>query len=235
MSLPRAAVTSGNQPGPIAPAIEASALMDIALNWQGPVAAGCIPVAVGDDLDALSRAGIYLRVKSYQGGRLVAYGGQTVNLFKRFDEHLRGTLGLDYVLRDSAGDVAVERGVGARMAAYNDLPRVAALALDEAVRTRFLYAPCGESFDPELLNLAETLLVERLRERLGAAAGIERSSSLRAVENLNRPPRPDETPGCLMHNELEDLDDENQILMGQLLGAEPMIASEAAMGWGDYG
>jgi len=76
--------------------------MDIALNWQGPVAAGCFPVAVGDDLEALSRAGIYLRVRSYQGGRMVACGGQTVSLCKRFDEYLHGMLGVEPMIVSEA-------------------------------------------------------------------------------------------------------------------------------------
>jgi len=61
--------------------------MSVTLTWEGPAGPGCFP----DDplvFARLCEAGVYLRVKSYDGGRLVAYAGQSVALLARVDQHL---------------------------------------------------------------------------------------------------------------------------------------------------
>ena len=59
----------------------------VTLEWQGLVGADCIP---NDPLifENPRQAGVYLRIKSYAGGRIVAYAGQSVSLLARFDQHL---------------------------------------------------------------------------------------------------------------------------------------------------
>ena len=49
--------------------------MTVSLTWKGPVGPGWIP----DDaliFENLCAAGVYVRIKTYEGGRYVAYAGQ---------------------------------------------------------------------------------------------------------------------------------------------------------------
>ena len=196
--------------------------MDIVLNWEGPVGAGLFPLDDPDALEALANPGVYLRVKSYEGARRVAYVGQSVNLIKRFDEHLRATLAFERTLRNSAGEPVLERGGPARLAAYNDLAKAAALSRDEALRTRFYYARCEEDLFPrEHLNLVETLLVERLAQHVGGAAA--------NLENRISPPAPDELPAIEVFSEFNALPDEGHGLLEELLGCDPMVVGEQAL------
>ena len=48
--------------------------MTVSLTWKGPVGPGWIP----DDpliFENLCAAGVYVRIKTYEGGRYVAYAG----------------------------------------------------------------------------------------------------------------------------------------------------------------
>ena len=139
--------------------------MRLTLCWQGPVGPGCFP----EDQDALVRMsgpGVYLRLKRYGGGRTVRYVGQSVRLLSRFDQHLRDVLTFSAALRDDAGDIALARDAAHRVAAYNALDRVLALAAAEAGRMRFFYALAEDGFDSDWLGVIEGALKARLEARL---------------------------------------------------------------------
>ena len=139
--------------------------MTISLTWQGPVGPGRIP----DDpliFENLSTAGVYVRIKTYEDSRYVAYAGQSVSLLARFDQHMSAMLSLASPLRDRSGEVIFTGDAGARMVAYNDLERASAIAAADVSRVRFWYAECDEYFHTEHLNLVEGLLQRRLVLRL---------------------------------------------------------------------
>lgn len=136
--------------------------MSIALRWQGPLAVGRFPTD-SDGLDALAVPAVYLRLKCYDGGRLIAYAGQSVNLLSRVDQHLTRLLSFAQPLRDEAGDAWFTATREARYAAYNELGRTLALARAEAERVRFYYAPCDDEFTVDFLPLAEAALIGRLK------------------------------------------------------------------------
>lgn len=155
--------------------------MIVRLRWAGPIGAGRFPI-LPDALDALATPAVYLRLKLYEGGRTVAYAGQSVNLLSRIDQHLTRLLSFAQPLRDSEGDAWFTASREARFEAYNDLGRTLALARAEAERARFFYALCDEEFPAEALALAEAALILRLKEsgrpfenRVGAPiAGLDR-------------------------------------------------------------
>jgi hypothetical protein len=155
--------------------------VNITLRWQGPLGVGRFPTDV-DGLDALAVPAVYLRLKCYDGGRTVAYAGQSVNLLSRVDQHYMRLLSFAQPLRDEAGDAWFTATREARYAAYNELTRTLALARAEAERVRFYYAPCDDDFAVDLLPLAEAALIDRLKtggrpceNRLGAPiAGLDR-------------------------------------------------------------
>ena len=57
--------------------------MDLSLCWRGPVGAGNFPTDP-ESVDAINQAGIYIRLKLYEGGRTIAYVGQSGHLMTRF-------------------------------------------------------------------------------------------------------------------------------------------------------
>lgn len=190
--------------------------MAATLLWQGPVGPGDFP----DDpllFETLAVPGVYLRVKTYDGGRLVAYAGQSASLIARVDQHLAAMLSLCAPLRDGSGRVVFSGDAGARFAAYGRLDEAAALAARDAQRVRFYCAPCDDYFHPEHLNLAEGLLQRRLAARLAD------------VENAVAAPgrMPDDCPD-VWENDLSALDDDGRALLDQLLGDAPMRLEETA-------
>lgn len=188
--------------------------MAVALTWQGPVGPGLFP---GDSLafERLCVAGVYLRIKVYDGGRIVAYAGQSVSLLSRFDQHLAAMMSLAAPLRDGAGSVVFTGSAPERLAAYGDLGRAAALAAADTARVRFFYTPCDAYFHEEHLNLVEGLLQRRLATRL-AGGGDTVENAVAAPGRL-----PDGAPD-IWDNDFGDLDRDGRDLIERLLGDAPM-------------
>lgn len=184
--------------------------MTVALSWQGPVGPGHFPE---DPLifENLCEAGVYLRVKTYDDNRLIAYAGQSVSLLARFDQHLSSMLSLSAPLRDASGTTVFTGDAGARIAAYGNLAGTAALAAADTGRVRFWYAMCDEYFHIEHLNLVEGLLQRRITDRLSD------------VENAVAAPgrMPDDAPDR-WENDFSGLDAADRKLLGTLLGVETM-------------
>lgn len=192
--------------------------MSCTLTWQGPVGPGRFP----DDpllFENLCEPGVYLRVKCYDEGRLVAYVGQSVSLLSRFDQHLSAMMSLGAPLRDSSGAVIFSGDAGARIEAYSNIEDVAALAAADTARAQFWYALCDEYFHTEHLNLAEGLLQRRIAARLAARVA--------DVENVVAAPGriPDDIPDR-WENDLSGLDAAGRTILTELLGDEVMTLVE---------
>ncbi|RZO39116.1 MAG: hypothetical protein EVA87_02740 [Rhodospirillaceae bacterium] len=184
--------------------------MTVTLEWQGPVGADRIP---NDPLifENLCQAGVYLRIKSYDGGRIIAYAGQSVSLLARFDQHLSAMLGLASPLRDEIGGEVFTGDAAARLEAYGDLNRVTALAAADVRRVRFLYALCDDYFHTEHMNLAEGLLQRRIVQRI---ADVENAVSAPGVMPNDVPDR--------WTNDFSALEDADRDLLYDLLGDDAM-------------
>ena len=197
--------------------------MSVELVWKGPVGPGCASGnAFPDDpliFENLCEAGVYLRTKSYDHGRTIAYAGQSVSLLSRFDQHLAAMLSLASPLRDATGKVVFSGDAGARIDAYGRLEKASALAAADAGRVRFWYALCDDYFHTNHLNLAERLLQRRIAARLRATPA--------DMENARAAPSamPDDLPDVWI-NDFSGLgvDDESggAVLLRELLGDEPM-------------
>lgn len=144
--------------------------MDLTLCWRGPMGAGLFP----EDIDGraeMEMPGVYLRVKSYQGGRLIGYVGQSKNLLQRFEQHLTQMLSFNAVIRDDTG---LPVGAPDRLALFNALDEAGPLAFAEARRTRFYYALAENGYDVDYLTLLEALLkAEADRNLDGACENIQ--------------------------------------------------------------
>ena len=184
--------------------------MSVSLDWQGPVGAGRIP----DDpliFENLCQAGVYLRIKSYDGGRIVAYAGQSVSFLARLDQHLSSMLALAAPLRDAMGSVVYSGDAAARLEAYGDLDPLSSLAAADVQRVRFFYALCDDYFHTEHLNLAESLLQRRIAHRIAD------------VENVVAAPggMPDDVPDR-WENDFGALEAADRDLLSDLLGDDAM-------------
>tara|TARA_R110000868_G_scaffold134793_4_gene347044 strand:- start:11465 stop:12076 length:612 start_codon:yes stop_codon:yes gene_type:complete len=193
--------------------------MTVDLIWQGPVGPGRFPEPAfpADPLlyENLCAAGVYLRIKTYENGRIIAYAGQSVSLLSRFDQHLAAMLSFAAPLRDARGDIVFTGDAAARIDAYGNLADATALATADAGRVRFWYALCDDYFHTEHLNLAEGLIQRRIAARLSA-----RSSD---VENAKAAPgaMPDDVPDAWA-NDLSGLDAADCDLLAGLLGDDTM-------------
>ncbi len=189
----------------------------IVLHWHGPVGAGRFP-SEADGLDALAVPAVYLRLKHYAGGRVIAYAGQSVNLLSRVEQHLTRLLSFAQPLRDAAGDAWFTATREARFAAYNGLSHTLALARAEAERARFHYAPCDDDFTPDLLSLAEAALIERLKSG-GATCENRIGAPIAGLDHR-----------VVFENDLALLDPFDSALIEGLIGREPMalVPSETA-------
>lgn len=192
------------------------------LTWEGPVGPGAFP----DDpllFENMCTAGVYLRVKRYDGGRIVAYAGQSVSLLSRFDQHLTAMLSLAAPLRDDAGAVVFAGDAGARLDAYGEIETAAALAAADAGRVRFYFAQCDDYFHDEHLNLVEGLLQRRIAARLADGAI--------AVENAVAAPgrMPEDCPD-VWENDFSGLDAAGRDTVERLLGTVPMRIEEVSGG-----
>jgi hypothetical protein len=188
--------------------------VSVTLRWSGPVGVGRFPTDPGG-LDALAVPAVYLRLKAYAGGRVVAYAGQSVNLLARIDQHCARLLSFAQPLRDAAGDAWFPATREARFAAYNELEQTLALARAEAERTRFYYAPCDEAFEADLLPLAEAALIVRLRE--GDAPCENRTGA--PIAGLDR--------RVVFASDMAALDAPNRALLAGLIGEAPLALAPA--------
>ncbi len=180
------------------------------LSWEGPVGPGDFP----DDallFERMDEGGVYLRVKNYDGGKTVAYAGQSVSLLARFDQHLTAMLSLSATLRDASGAVVYRGDAGSRLAAYGNLREVSLLAAEDAARVSFYYAMFNSYFQLEHLNLVEGLLQRRLIERLAD------------VENVKAAPGaiPDDCSDT-WENDFSALGASGRDLLQNLLGDTPL-------------
>jgi len=193
----------------------------LTLLWRGPVGPGRFPEEV-EALEALDAAGVYLRVKTYEHGRLVAYVGQSTHLLGRFDQHLVRMLGLTYPLRDGAGQAVYGGGLLERMSTYNTLHETAALALQEATRTRFYYALSADGFEIECMAAVERLLIDRVRDRVG--------SFLEAAENKATPLASGVDMEVRIDSEFSLLAAAETEILTRLIGEEPICISAPEIG-----
>ena len=138
--------------------------MTVSLNWQGPFGTDCIPQ---DPLifENLCEPGVYLRLKTYDRDRIVAYVGQSVSLLSRFDQHLSAMLSLASPLRDVSGTIVFSGDAGARLDAFTDLSWYTELAVADVQRVWFFYVLCDDYFHTEYMSLAERLLQRRITQR----------------------------------------------------------------------
>ena len=183
--------------------------MTITLRWRGPLGVGRFPTDA-DGLDALAVPAVYLRLKCYDGGRTIAYAGQSVNLLSRVDQHVTRLLSFAQPLRDEAGDAWFTATREARYAAYNELGRTLALARAEAERVRFYYAPCDDDFAVDLLPLAEAALIDRLK----AGAGRCENRVAASIAGLDR--------RVAFESDTSGLDGAERTLIDDLLGRAAM-------------
>jgi len=139
--------------------------MDLSLYWRGPVGAGNFPTDP-DAVDAINQAGVYLRLKLYEGGRTIAYVGQSGHLMTRFDQHLTRLLSLHQPLRDASGRVVGPPGTDNRFGTLNEITTVVPLAIEEVLRTRFYFALAEDGFDVDYLTLIEAKLKARAEDVL---------------------------------------------------------------------
>ena len=139
--------------------------MDLSLYWRGPVGAGNFPTDP-DAVDAINQAGVYLRLKLYEGGRTIAYVGQSGHLITRFDQHLTRLLSLHQPLRDASGRVVGPPGTDNRFGTLNEITTVFPLAIEEVLRTRFYFALAEDGFDVDYLTLIEAIVKARAEDVL---------------------------------------------------------------------
>ena len=190
--------------------------MKLELHWQGPYGAGLFP-DTAEGMENLLRAGVYLRIKCYSGGRTVAYVGQSKQGLARIDQHIGGVLGLTHGLRDESGQMVFSPAFDARLRALNDIDKVAQLALAEARRMRFYCAFCDDGFDSDFLGLVEYLLMQRLGVAGGACD----------AENINRPPVADFDAEVVVESEFGALSAACRKLVGGLVGEAPLMVEDA--------
>lgn len=185
------------------------------LSWRGPLAPGTFP-ADSEAFAALLVPAVYLRVKRYASGRAVVYVGQTRTLLARIDQHLGQLFSFAVALRDDDGRVVFRGEAGERIAAFNDLDRLATLALAEGRRLAFFWAPCDAAFPDDALALAEAALKARLEERALGRAGL-------AVENRNRVPVGAIEAPIAFDLETDALGEADREFLDDLLGADALV------------
>lgn len=190
--------------------------MKLELHWQGPYGAGLFP-HTAEGMENLLRAGVYLRIKSYSGGRTVAYVGQSKQVLARIDQHIGGVLGLTHGLRNESGKIVFTPAFDARLRALNDIENVAQLALAEARRMRFYCAFCDDGFDSDFLGLVEYLLMQRLSVARGAGD----------AENINRPPVAEFDAEVVVESEFGALAAACKKMLRGLVGAAPLMVEDA--------
>ncbi len=201
--------------------------MNITLNWRGPIALGNFPTDM-TALEAIDAPGVYLRLKTYDGGRSVQYVGQSKSVLMRIDQHITALLSLQYPLRNARGDRIGRGDFTDRIAAYNQIEKTMALVAADAARMRFFFAPCDDDagFLPEHLNLVEGALKTRLEAHAAQLAG------LADVENIQGIPASDFEGTIAIESAFDRLAGKDRALVSHIIGHAPLGILEAALGLG---
>lgn len=143
--------------------------MVLNLFWRGPLRSGSFPTDPEIFLN-FNQGGIYLRLKLYKNGRIVAYVDRSRTLISRFDQHLTHLLSLRQLLRDVNGLIVEHCGTENRFALLNGIAEMAPLAIEEILRMRFYFALAQDGFDINYFTLIEAMLKKRaenlMREQL---------------------------------------------------------------------
>jgi len=82
----------------------------------------------------------------------------------RFDQYLTRLLSLQQPLRETSGQILDQRGPENRFLALNEITIMAALAIDEVLRTQFYFALAEDGFDVDYLTLFEAMLQARAKD-----------------------------------------------------------------------
>ncbi|MDA0261408.1 MAG: hypothetical protein O3A21_04330 [Proteobacteria bacterium] len=190
--------------------------MTIALTWLGPLRPGNLPTASQEILQ-LDLAAVYLRVKVYEGERLVAYVGQTTHLIRRIDQHLSRLVSLANPLRNRVGEPIYNAAFDSRLAAFNDLERVSTAVVAEVNRIQFFYALCDDVFHDAYLDIIERLLKARIEDRavrVDFACENQNAVALRQI--------PDDVDRLQAVNDFSGLKSATRERLQTLLGEEPI-------------
>ena len=199
--------------------------MAITLTWTGPVGPGRFPDE-SETLEAMQASGVYLRVKVYDGDLVVGYVGRSRNVLLRIDQHLMGLVSLQQTLRDQTGKIVSRGDFSDRIAAYNNIDSVMAMAAGDASRTRFYVAFCGETFDSDCLNLVEAALKDRMEEIAKMGAGLIDCENRQGVVG-------DPFAGVVrIESDPSALDSDHAEIVERLIGAEAIEIAEAILGLG---
>lgn len=201
--------------------------MNIVLNWRGPIALGNFPTDA-TELEAIDAPGVYLRLKTYDGGRSVQYVGQSKSVLMRIDQHITALLSLQYPLRNARGDRIGRGDFPDRIKGYNQIEKTLALVAADAARMRFFFASCDDDagFLPEHLNLVEGALKTRLEAHAAQLSG------LADVENIQGVPASDFDGTVAIESAFNRLEGEDRAIVSHIIGLEPMGIPEAALGLG---
>ena len=199
--------------------------MIITLNWRGPLGVGNFPTDPAA-LEEIDVPGVYLRLKSYDGGRGAHYVGQSKSVLMRIDQHITALLSQQYPLRNEAGDRIGRGDFTDRINAYNDIDKAMALVAAAASRMRFFFAPCDDDagFLPEHLNLVEGALKTRLEQHAAQRAG------LASVENIQGVPASEFDGTIGIESAFDGLDEKDCETVAGIIGTDPIGIPEAAMG-----
>lgn len=187
--------------------------MRLTLDWRGPIGAGTLPVQA-DAVAALDIPAVYLRVKRYANGRIIAYVGQSRHLIARIDQHIAQLLALQSAVRDAAGETWASGNALERFAGLNRLDETLALVKEEIARLRFYYAPCEHT---EALSLLEFLLKARIEERAARLACF-------GCENRNAVPLGALEESVQVENLYESLAASDREIIAMLLGEDALAA-----------
>ena len=116
--------------------------MKLEIHWQGLYGSGLFLHMV-EGMQNLLRTRIYLRIKSYSGGRTVTYVGPSNQFLEGINQHIAGGApGLTLGSNDESGQMLFTPAFDAHIRALNDTENITKLALAEAQRMRFYYALC---------------------------------------------------------------------------------------------
>ncbi len=170
--------------------------------------------------------GVYLRLKSYDGGRSVHYVGQSKSVLMRIDQHITAMLSLQYPLRNAEGEKIGRGDFTDRINAYNQIESAMSAVAADVTRMRFFFAPCDDEarFTPEHLNLVEGALKTRLEQRSAEQNGLS------SVENIQGVPASDFDGTIAIESAFDQLDHNDRDAVAHIIGADGIEISETELG-----
>ena len=195
------------------------------MTWTGAVGPGRFPEDP-QTLEAMQAPGVYLRVKAYEGERIVGYVGQSQNVLSRIDQHLTGLLSLQQTLRDGAGRIIARGDFADRLRAYGDIGPAMAAAAADAARMRFYVAFCDEMFEADRLDLVEGALKRRMEQIAGIRAGLIDCEN---IQGINADP----FDGVVrIESDASALDRDHADIVERLVGTDAIEIAESSLGLG---